>query len=78
MLATSIFYAAIGIILGTRFKILVLGPAFILALLTTASFGVAARLGAWEIADALLISLVALQASYLADSLVGSLFPRAA
>jgi len=70
MLAISLFCAAVGVALGTRFKILVLGPAFVLALLSTISFGIAARWGFREVAATLLISLVALQVGYLTGSLV--------
>ena len=61
-----IFCAAVGVALGTRFKILALGPAIVLALVTTISFGVAARWGFREVATMLVISLVALQLGYFA------------
>jgi len=70
MLAISLLFAAVGVALGTRFKVFVLGPAFVLALVTTISFGVAAGWGFREMAATLLISLVALQVGYLAGSLV--------
>ena len=70
MLAISLFCAALGVALGTRLKILVLGPAFVLVLVTTISFGIAAGWGFREMAATLLISLVALQVGYLAGSLV--------
>ena len=70
MLAISLFCAALGVAVGTRFKILVLGPAFVLALVSNISFGIAAGGGFREMAATLLISLVALQVGYLAGSLV--------
>ena len=70
MLAISLFCAALGVAVGTRFKILVLGPAFVLALVSNISFGIAAGWGFREMAATLLISLVALQVGYLAGSLV--------
>ena len=70
MLAISPFCAALGVALGTRFKILVLGPAFVIALVTTISFGIAVGWGFREMAATLMISLVALQVGYLAGSLV--------
>ena len=69
MLAISLFCAALGVAVGTRFKILVLVPAFVLALVSTISL-VSRRWGFREMAATLLISLVALQVGYLAGSLV--------
>ena len=65
-----LFCAAVAAALGTRFRILVLIPATVLVLVTTISFGIAARWGFGEVATTLLISLVALQVGYLAGSLV--------
>ena len=73
MLAISLFCAAVGVVLGTRFKIFALGPAIVTALLTTISFGVAARWSFHEVATTLVISLVALQLGYFGGNLVSQL-----
>jgi hypothetical protein len=70
MLAIPLFCAAVAAALGTRFRVVVLIPATVLGLLTTISFGIAARWGFRDVATTLLISLVALQVGYLAGSLV--------
>ena len=73
MLAISLFCAAVGVVLGTRFKIFALGPAIVTALVTTISFGVAARWSFSEVATTLVISLVALQLGYFGSNLVSQL-----
>ncbi len=70
MLVISLLFAAVGVALGWRFKILVLVPATVLALVTNISFGIASRWGFREVATTLVISVVALQLGYLAGSLV--------
>ncbi len=64
------FLPAPWVALGTRFKILILGPAALLTLVATISFGIASRWGFREVATTLVISLVALQLGYLAGSSV--------
>lgn len=55
MLAIALFYAAVAAALGTRFKVLVIIPAAILVLVTTISFGIAARWGFHDVATTLLM-----------------------
>jgi hypothetical protein len=73
MLAISLFCAAVGLALGARFRIFVLIPAMVLALVTIISYGVAARLGFREAATTLVIGLAALQLSYFGANLVSGL-----
>jgi hypothetical protein len=70
MLVIPLIGAAVAVALGTRFRISVLLPATVLALVTTISFGIAARWGFGEVATTFLISLVAIEVGYLIGSLV--------
>ena len=70
MLAISLCCAAAGMAVGARFRILILGPAAVLALVTTICFGVAARWQFREVAITSVSSLVALQLGYFASCLV--------
>ncbi len=70
MLAISLCCAAVGMAMGARFRILILGPAAVLALVTTICFGVAARWGFREVAITSVSSLAALQLGYFASCLV--------
>jgi hypothetical protein len=66
----SAFLCCSGRTVGTRFKVLVIIPAAVLVLVTTISFGIAARWDFHDVATTLLISIVALQVGYVTGSLV--------
>jgi hypothetical protein len=57
MLTILIFSAAIGAVLGTRFKVLALGPVALGALLLMIVFGIA---GGWSLRNVVLVTLASL------------------
>jgi hypothetical protein len=70
MLAVLAFSAAVGVVLGTRFRVLALGPVALVALLLTIVFGAASGWGLRTTVLVTLASLAVLQFAYFAVCLV--------
>ena len=64
MLATILFAAGIGIILGSNCKVFVLGPAILFASGATLAAGLASNVGFVSIASVIVAILVTLQIGY--------------
>ena len=77
MLGMVLLSAAIGVVIGTRSKVLLLGPVIIAALLFTIGVGIAAGWGCSAIALAVLTMLLFFQLGYLAGCLLRNFSPRA-
>jgi hypothetical protein len=70
MLGMVLLSAAIGVVIGTRSKVLFLGPVIIAGLLFTIGVGIAAGWRCSAIALAVLATLIVLQLGYLAGCLL--------
>ena len=76
MLGMVLLSAAIGVVIGTRSKVLLLGPVIIAALLFTIGVGIAAGWRCSAIALAVVATLIVLQLGYLAGCLLRNFSPR--
>jgi hypothetical protein len=74
MLAMAIFGAAVGALLGSQFKMFVLGPAILFALSVTVAAGFARGLDLHDIALAVSAILASLQFGYIAGGVAASFF----
>jgi hypothetical protein len=62
----------VGMILGQRYKVLVLAPAIVLTLVVTAAAGLFRADGGWTIAAACVATVTALQLGYLLGGVLRS------
>lgn len=72
MLAIAIFGAAVGAVLGSRYKMAVLVPAMVFVSVATFAFGFGSGANPHSIALAILTILVSLQFGYVAGGVVAS------
>jgi hypothetical protein len=72
MLAMAILGAAIGAVLGSQFKMFVLGPATLFAVCCTVAAGFVRGLSAYDVLIATLAILSSLQCGYFAGGVAAS------
>ena len=65
MMILAIISLLVGMVLGQRFKVLILGPAILLAFLTVISIGIARGDSAWTVVLTTIMVNVGLQTGYL-------------
>ena len=68
MLFSALISLSIGIVLGQRFKVLILAPAFMLTLVLAVGSGLSRTDAAWSIGSTALVVIVGLQVGYLLGS----------
>jgi ethanolamine transporter EutH len=74
MLAMTVFGATVGALLGSQFKMFVLGPAILLALSVTVAAGLIRGVDLHDIALAVSAILASLQFGYIAGGVAASFF----